>query len=115
MTWKQARLIAIGHIRRLHLPAQLAGARVQITDYVDEDTLRFLKTDEPEITLHSQQLINQAFAREIRKRGGVVEFVPVDIAEFFAWLGKYALANTPANRAQYISWLTCPDPKFGRV
>lgn len=112
MTWKQARFIAVGHLRRLQLPAQLHGSRVQLTDYDDEETLHFLKTEEPDLTLHAQRLINQAFAREIYKRGGDVEYVRVDVADYFGWLGRYNLADSPANRAQYISWLTCPEPKF---
>jgi hypothetical protein len=112
MTWKQARIIAAQHAARINLPRRLDGVVVQLTEYDDEDTLRFLKTEEPDITLKSQQLINQAFAREVRKRGGIVAFIPVNISAYFDWLGRFHLADSPANQAQYISWLTCPEPKF---
>lgn len=111
MTWKEARLIAINHIRRLGTPRRLDDVQVQITEYDDEDTLRFLKTEEPEITLQSQRLISQAFAREMRKRGARIRFVPVNINDYFAWLGRFDLADSPANRAQFIIWLTAPEPK----
>lgn len=105
-------MIAAQHAARLKLPPRLDGVRMQISTYADHDTLRFVKAEEPEITLQSQGLINQAFARECRKRGAVVEFVPVDVRDYFAWIGRYDLANTAGNRAQYVSWLTCPEPKF---
>lgn len=112
MNWQTAKEIAEAHIHRLGVPAQMDDVKVQITDYDDEDTLRFLKTEEPDITLASQRMINQAFAREIRKRGARVEFVPVNIADYFAWLGKFSLTDSAGNRAQFISWLTSPEPKF---
>lgn len=96
---------------RLKVPSRLEGVKVLIADYQDEDTLRFLKAEEPELTLQSQRLINQAFAREMRKRGARVQDVPVKIDDYFAWLGKHELNNTPANRAQFIGWLTASDPK----
>lgn len=110
-TWKQAKLVAGRHIARLNLPADMTGTKVLITDYDDQDTLRFLKTEEPEITLQSQRMINQAFARELRKRGARIQFVPVNVSDYFGWLGKFGLTDSNAMRAQYISWLTCPDPK----
>ncbi len=111
MTWKEARLIAVTHIRRLGFPRRLDGKTVLLTEYEDEDTLRFMKHEEPGITLQSQRLINQAFARECRKRGAAVQMVKVDVAEYFAWIGRYQLRNTAGNRAQYIAWLTAPEPK----
>jgi hypothetical protein len=47
----------------------------------------------------------------MRKRGATIQMVPVDINAAFDWLARYNLPNTPANRAQYIAWLTSPDPK----
>jgi hypothetical protein len=111
MTTRDPRQIVTRHIQRLRLPARLDGVRVQITVYDDEDTLRFMKNDEPDITLESQNAINAEFAKQMRRRGAEIQFVPVDIADYFAWLGRYQLQNVPANRAQYISWLTAPDPK----
>jgi hypothetical protein len=110
-SWKQARLVARRHIERLNLPSRLDGCTVQITDYDDEDTLRFLKVEEPEITLQSQRLINQAFAREMRKRGATVVLVPVRMNDYFGWLGRFDLKDEPANRAQFIAWLTAPAPR----
>ena len=99
MNWKQARLIAIRHIRRLNVPRRMDGATVQITNYDDEVTLRFLKTEEPEITLHSQRMINQAFAREMHKRGAAIQMVPVNVSGYFDWLAKYGMRDGPQNRA----------------
>ena len=112
MTWKQARIVAAQHCARINVPRRLDGVTVLITEYNDEDTLRFLKVEEPDITLQSQRMINQAFAREMYKRGARIESIPVSIADYFAWLGKFGIKDGPANRAQYVSWLTCPEPKF---
>jgi hypothetical protein len=112
MTWKQARIIALQHIARLNVPRGLDGVTIVITDYDDEDLLRFIKVEEPDITLESQRMINQAFAREMRKRGARIERVLVNVNDYFSWLGKFDLTDSPAMRAQYISWLTCPEPKF---
>jgi hypothetical protein len=111
MTWKEAKLIAVNHIRRLGLPRRLDGVLVLVTDYDDEGTLRFMKPEEPDITLQSQRLINQAFRREMRKRGARVRSVKVVRSDYFAWLARCKLKDSPANRAQFISWLTAPDPK----
>jgi len=104
MTWKQARIRAAQICAQLDLPHQLPGVRVRVrvAAYDDEDTLRFLKSEEPDLSLREQELINQAFARELRKRGARVEFVLVSIADYFAWLGRENLENTPAARAQFI-------------
>lgn len=110
MTWKQARLIAVQHVRRLKIPRRLDGIPVKITTYDDEDTLRFIKPEEPELTLASQRLISQAFARELRKRGAHIEYVPVNVAKYLDWLADHDLKNNAGNRAQYIAWLTAPDP-----
>lgn len=97
---------------RLNIPHRLNGVTVQITEYDDAATLKFLKPEEPDLTLQGQQLINQAFAREMRKRGAAVQFVPVKIDDYFGWLGKFDLKDNAGMRAQYISWLTCAEPKF---
>jgi len=112
MTWKQARIIAAQHAARINLPRRLDGVTALITEYDDEDTLRFLKIEEPTLTLSSQRMINQAFARELRKRGARIQFVPVNIADYFGWLGRFGFTDNPGMRAQYISWLTCSEPKF---
>jgi hypothetical protein len=28
------------------------------------------------------------------------------------WLADHRLENNAGNRAQYVGWLTCPEPKF---
>lgn len=112
MKTHEARKIAAGHARRLGIPARLDGITILLTDYDDEQTLRFLKTEEPDITLDAQRKLNAAFAGDMRRRGARVKFVPVAIADYFAWLGKFNLKDSAGKRAQYISWLTCPAPKF---
>ena len=112
MSPAQAAASARRHVARLQLPADLGGAQVLLTNYDDEDTLRFMKAEEPDLTLPIQHALNAAFAAEITRRNGRVRLIPVNIADYFAWLGRHLLSNTPANRAQYISWLTCPEPRF---
>ena len=111
MKFAEAKRIAQNHIARLNLPKRMGGIVVQITQYDDEDTLRFLKTEEPDITLESQKLLNAAFAEEMSRRGAHVQFVPVNVADYFSWLGRFNIKDGPANRAQFISWLTAPEPK----
>jgi hypothetical protein len=72
MTWKQARMIAAQHCARLNVPSRLDGVKVQITEYDYEGT---------DLTLADQRMINQAFEREMRKRGARVQFVPVNVDE----------------------------------
>lgn len=112
MTWQEAKAVAERHLEHLALPPRLDGLTVQITDYEDEALLRFIKAEEPDITLHGQRMINQAFTRLLRKRGARTLTVPVRAADYFAWLGRFGIADGPSARAQYISWLTCPEPKF---
>jgi hypothetical protein len=112
MTKSDAIKIVAGHCARLKLPARLDGVRVLITDYQDEQILRFIKPEEPEITLATQRMLNEVFAGEIRRRGGNVQFVSVSTDDYFAWLGKFDLKDGPSRRAQFVSWLTCPEPKF---
>ena len=96
--------------RRLTLPMDFHGAKVLLADYPDQETYSFLKTgDDWPIAFHRK--VNQGVAREFRKRNARVEFVTVTLSGFFDWLAKYDLPNTAATRAQYISWLTAPDPK----
>ncbi len=72
----------------------------------------FLKTEEPDtLPWTDSGALNEAFADEMRLRGGRAEFVPVNVSDYFGWLGKFSLADSPANRAQFISWLTSPKPK----
>ncbi len=96
-------MIAAQHCARLNVPRRLDGVIVLISEYDDEQTLRFLKTEEPEITLESQRLINQAFSREMRKRGARIEMVPLNINDYFSWLGRFGLKDNNGMRAQYIS------------
>lgn len=110
MTWKHAKMLAATYAAKLDLPRDLNGASVRIADYDDPETLAFLKGGT--LNVHEQRLVNQAFAREIRKRGGLVTFVPLDLAEFRQWLVENNLPNTTENRAAYIATLTCPKPVF---
>jgi len=96
MTWKQARIIAAQHAARLQIPRDLRGVVVQITDYPDEETLRFLKPEEPDITLAGHRMINQALSRETRKRGARVEFVTVKSRDYFDWLTRFHLDDCAA-------------------
>lgn len=110
MTWKEARLVAARHCAALQIPRDMTGVTCPITDYDDEDTLRFLKTEEPDITLVGQRMLNQAFARELRRRGATVVFVRLNVSDYFGWLGQNKLDDSPARRAQFIC-----DPKNERA
>jgi hypothetical protein len=111
MTLKEAQIIAVRHIAQRQLPRRLDGVIVPIPAYTDEAALTFLKPEEPEITMASQRIINRAFAREVRKRGARVVFVPVDASDYFGWLGQFGSTDSPAMRAQYLLWIIAPEPK----
>lgn len=58
-----------------------------------------------------QRALNEAVAHLLRARGATVVFVPLILADYFTFLGRYDLPDNPANRAQFITWTTAPDPK----
>ncbi len=112
MTRKEVHRTASAFIRHLHLPRQVDGIAVLIADYADDAAIRILKPDNPGMTLRDQRALNQALARIMRRSGATVSFVPVDAAAYLGWLSAHGLSNNAGNRAQYVSWLTCPEPRF---
>lgn len=111
MTWREVTTRAKAMIDRLGLTrVRLDGQTVLLTDYESDEALRFLKPDD-QYSLAGHRLLNSAFAREMKKRGADVEFVMVRMVDYFDWLARYDLENNPANRAQFISWLTAGEPK----
>jgi hypothetical protein len=108
MTVREAENIAAGLAQRSQLPHRLNGVQIRAADYVDEDTLKFFKSDEPGITLADQQMVDKAFARLIQRRGGGVVLVPIKGSDYFKWLEKLNQADSLASRAKYISLLTAP-------
>lgn len=110
MTWQSAKSVAAQYLSRLNLPPDLSGAKILLADYETDADLKFLKSAD-EWPLEFHRMVNGALSREFRKRGAVVELVKITMAAYFAWLAQFDLANTPANRAQFISWSTAADPK----
>ena len=98
-------------IGELNLPKNIAGVEVTLTDYESDETIRFIKPEE-QYRLEDHRKLNAAFASELQRRGATVRWIMVKIDDYFGFLAKYDLKNTPANRAQFISWLTSPEPKF---
>jgi hypothetical protein len=98
-------------IEELNLPKNIVGVEFTLTDYESDKTIRFIKPEE-QYTLEDHRKLNAAFASELQRRGATVRWIMVKIDDYFSFLAKYDLKNTPANRAQFISWLTSPEPKF---
>lgn len=110
MTWKSARFVADQYLQKLNLPPRLDRAVIQLSDYESDEDLYFLKSSN-EWGLAFHRMVNEALARALRKRGAKIAFVLIRMKDYFAWLAKFDLPNTPANRAQFIGWSTAPEPK----
>lgn len=97
--------IARAYLERMHLPQRLEGAVIQLTDYESDADLKFLKSsDEWPLEFHRE--VNAAMSKELTKRGARVSIVKIRMADYFHWISKNKLKNTPANRAQFISEMT---------
>lgn len=83
---------------------------VALSDYADAETFEFI-TVRPGWTFEEWRAVNQEAARLIEARGVAVRFVKVTLDDYFEFLARYDLKNTPANRAQFVGWLTCPEPR----
>jgi len=103
-------LARIRWIRRHHL--RIDQITIQIADYDNEVSLRMLKPDEPALTLKCQRRMNQAIIQELESRGAKVRAVKVHAAAYLRWLSEHELVNNAGNRAQYVSWITSPEPRF---
>jgi hypothetical protein len=113
MTWQSAK-----HDAQVRVAAMLeriaAVGRpelINLSDYEDEESFRFLCGMAGEWSLEYFRMVNKACARALRREGFKVQFVPIRMPEFFDWLARYDLKNTPANRAQFVLWTTTPEPK----
>lgn len=106
MSWQSAKQIALQYLRRLNLPEDLTGIQIKLADYPDQETKDFLKPGDRAWTLEFHRMVNNAFARELRKRGGTVQFITIQLPEFYDWLVKENLDNTPAYRAAFVSFKT---------
>ena len=84
---------------------------ITLTDYENEACFNFLLPDSG-WTFSEWQAVNQKVASELRKDHKLkVSLVPVKLIEFFDFLARYGLKNTPENRDQFITWRTAPEPK----
>lgn len=110
MTWSSAKEAAKRAVAAMPLPPDIQGATIQLTDFEDEDVYRLIKGFD-EWSLEFHRMVNSAVKRLLAKRGAKVEIVMVRGSDFYDWLAKHDLENTTANRAQFIGWLTAPEPK----
>ena len=84
---------------------------VTLTDYVDEACFNFLLPASG-WTFSEWQAVNEKVARQLQQNHKLkVSRVPIKLIEFFDFLARYNLKDTPANRAQFITWRTAPEPK----
>jgi len=113
MSWRSAK-----HDARVRVAAMMeviaAHGRpdvIQLSDYETEQDFRFLCGMADNWRLEYFRMVNQAAARLLRKEGFEVRFVALNLNSYHDFLAKYDLANSPANRAQYVAWATAPNPK----
>src|SRR5688572_10308682 len=85
-------------------------ALIPLTDYADEATFNFLLPGSG-WTFDDWHAVNEVVARRLRAEGFNVQLVRVTLPEYFDFLTRYRLTNTPAHRAQFAAWLLAPEPK----
>jgi hypothetical protein len=84
---------------------------ITLTDYENEACFNFLLPDAG-WTFSEWQAVNEKVARQLQKDHKLkVSRVPVKLHEYFDFLARYHLTNTPGNRAQFVAWRTAPEPK----
>jgi len=89
------------------------GARprtIILSDYADETTFDFLLIN-PGWSFEEWRAVNHEAARLLESHGFTVNLVQLDMEGYFNFLARYNLENTPANRAQYVSWTSVTGPK----
>ena len=88
---------------------------IRLASYEDEGTFNFLLPDAG-WTLEAWQAVTRRVAHRLRSKHKLkVSMIPVKLIEYFNFLARYGLENTPENRVQFIAWLTAPEPKLEPV
>jgi hypothetical protein len=85
-------------------------ALIPLTDYADAETFDFLLPGSG-WTFDEWQAVNQEVARQLRAEGFNVQLVKVTLPEYFDFLARCDLRNTPENRAQFAAWIIAPEPR----
>ncbi len=76
---------------------------IRLAHYTDADLLRFVKPDEPEITLEIQQLLTFLTRDYLTQFGVKVILVPFDASKYLDWLARNSLPNNAHNRAGFVA------------
>lgn len=104
MSWASAKRAAEHFFRQMpHLPEDFRGATVRLSKFPDQATKDFLRPDDLAWSVEFHDMVNRAVAREFRRRKARVEFVMIELPEFFDWLILAGKNNSPATRAEFIS------------
>lgn len=107
MSWATAKRAAEHFFRQMpHLPEDFSGATVRLSQFPDQATKDFLKPDDLAWSVEFHTMVNRALAREFRRRNARVEFITIELPEFFDWLVASKKENSPATRAEFISLKT---------
>jgi hypothetical protein len=85
-------------------------AEVQLSDYADAETFALLLPSAG-WTFFEWRAVNTEVARQLRAAGHRVRLVRLTAGEYFDFLIRYRLKNTPQNRAPFVAWPTAPEPK----
>ena len=83
---------------------------IPLTDYADAETFNFL-LPRAGWTFEEWRAVNVEVGRQLSAEGFKVQFAKVTLNEFFDFLTRYHLDNTPENRAQFAAWVIAPEPK----
>lgn len=113
MSWQEAKADAEVTAARMLERIRAAGGEVgeiQLAEYRDLESYQQLKPGEPWPWRHHLAVI-RAVARLLRRAKYRVRLIPLGLSDYLDFLAAHELQNTPANRAQFISWATAPEPK----
>lgn len=106
MSWKSAKAAAHFFLGRMNLPEDLRGTRILLSQFPDQSTKDFLRPDDKAWPNEFHGMVNRAIRRELEKRGACVQFVTIELNEFFDWLVAEKKENSPATRAEFIALKT---------
>lgn len=95
---------------------QVAGAptpvaMVPLSDYPTPEDFHTILGRDPGWTWQEFRQVNRAVQRILKRAGLNVSFVPLVAGDYFPWLLRHALNNTPTARAQYVASYSGPWPE----
>jgi hypothetical protein len=81
----------------------IKGLVVPIASYCDERCYR--QVCDGELTFFEHWATLSLLGEMAYKHGAIIVFVPIVPEDYFVWLEKFKLENSPQARARYVNWL----------